>query len=270
VGGIELVVTDLDGTLWSYEQADHPDARTLAAWRTLELRGIPVVVATGRRVSTTRDPLAELGLAPCAIVLNGALALDLATGDCFHRHQFDPARAAAVLEAFRAHGLDPCVYVEHDDLDAYVSDQPSTSPSHLASLGPRAVCADLDDVVATSGVLSFGVFGLAESALRDVASTVGDHGEARVLRDTWSEHHGLTVAPVGLSKWTGVVAYCELHGVDPSRVLAIGDEVNDLELIASAAIGVAMADAPDSVLAVADHVVPPTAEGGWAVILDLV
>ena len=107
MGSVELVVTDLDGTLWSYEQAEHPDARTLDAWQSLERRGIRVIVATGRRVTTTRDPLAELGLAPPAVVLNGALALDLATGDYFHRHHFDPATASAVLDAFRSNGLDP-------------------------------------------------------------------------------------------------------------------------------------------------------------------
>jgi hydroxymethylpyrimidine pyrophosphatase-like HAD family hydrolase len=42
----------------------------------------------------------------------------------------------------------------------------------------------------------------------------------------------LAVAPAGLSKWSGVLVYCERHGVDATRVLAIGDQVNDIELIA--------------------------------------
>ena len=119
-------------------------------------------------------------------------------------------------------------------------------------------------------MLSFGVFGLEATTLHQVAAAVGSRAEARCCRDTWSELHGLTVAPVGLSKWTGVVAYCDRHGIDQERVLAIGDEVNDLELIASAAIGVAMADAPREVLDAASHVVPSAADAGWAQILDLV
>ena len=85
---IELVVTDLDGTLWAYGSEGVPHAQTLAAWRELEGRGIPVLVATGRRATTAREPLAALGLAPSAVVLNGALALDLATGYRFHRRCF--------------------------------------------------------------------------------------------------------------------------------------------------------------------------------------
>ena len=77
---IELVVTDLDGTLWAYGSEGVPHERTLAAWAELDRRGVPVLVATGRRATTAREPLAEYGLAPSAVVLNGALALDLATG----------------------------------------------------------------------------------------------------------------------------------------------------------------------------------------------
>jgi hydroxymethylpyrimidine pyrophosphatase-like HAD family hydrolase len=45
MAGIELVVTDLDGTLWSGREETHP--ATVAAWRELERRGVPVLVATG-------------------------------------------------------------------------------------------------------------------------------------------------------------------------------------------------------------------------------
>jgi HAD superfamily hydrolase (TIGR01484 family) len=268
VGSVELVVTDLDGTLWAYDSDHQPHGSTLDAWHELDRRGIPVLVATGRRVTSTREPLAALGLTPPAVVLNGALALHLATGEYFHRHHYDAADARAVLAAFRAHGLDPCVYVEHTEIDAYVSDRPSTSPEHLAIMGARAVCADLDDVVATASVLSFGVFGQDASTLSLVAAAIDPRSTPLLIADTWGGQ-ALAVAPAGLSKWTGVLVYCELHGIDPERVLAIGDHVNDVELISRAAIGVSVADGhPEAVMA-AQHVVAPAADGGWAELLDL-
>ncbi|HEX5588610.1 MAG TPA: HAD family hydrolase, partial [Acidimicrobiia bacterium] len=255
---------------WAYDSMHRPHDATLAAWHELERRGIPVLVATGRRVTSTRDPLAALGLAPSAVVLNGSLALDLATGELFHRHHYEPGDAAVVLAAFRAHGLDPCVYVEHPDIDAYVSDAPSTSPEHLSAMGSRACQADLDDIVVSASVLSFGVFGHDADVLAAIAADIDPaRSTPMILTDSWSEGSALAVAPFGLSKWTGVLAYCARHDIDPARVLAIGDEVNDVELIASAAIGVAVSDAPPSVRAVADHEVPPASAGGWAAILDL-
>jgi HAD superfamily hydrolase (TIGR01484 family) len=270
MGSVELVVTDLDGTLWAYDSIHQPHEATLDAWHELERRGIPVLVATGRRVTSTRDPLAALGLAPSAVVLNGSLALDLATGELFHRHHYEPDAAVAVLAAFRAHGLDPCIYVDHADIDAYVSDEPSTSPEHLAAMGARACLADLDAVVSSASVLSFGVFGHDADVLALVAADMdASRSTPMILTDTWSAGSALAVAPFGLSKWTGVLAYCALHDIDPGRVLAIGDEVNDVELITRAAIGVAVSDAPPVVRAAADREVPPASDGGWAKILDL-
>lgn len=264
---IELVVTDLDGSLWIHEEI-HPATR--AAWSELEARGIPVVVATGRRLTTTRDPLARWGLAPPAVVLNGALALDLATDERFHRHHYDAEAAARVLAAFRVAGLEPCVYVEHVDIEVYVGNRPSTNPGHLASFGPRAVASDLDEIVATVPVLGFGVIGHDLEPLTQVVVAIGNHAETHLSDDSQWGGDTLTVAPPGLSKWVGVLAYCERAGIDSQRVLAVGDGPNDRELLTHAAVAVVPETAFPDALALADHFVPPPGDGGWAKILDLV
>jgi hydroxymethylpyrimidine pyrophosphatase-like HAD family hydrolase len=264
---IELVVTDLDGTLWAYGSEGAPHADTLAAWAELERRGVPVLVATGRRVTTTREPLAALGLAPPAVVLNGALALHLDTGECFHRRHYDAATAPQVLAAFRAAGLDPCVYVEHAEFDVYVSATPSTSEQHLLALGSRARTSDLEEVVASVPVLSFGVFGRPEHEILRAVEGLARCADPRVTKGDFGGH-GVTVAPVGLSKWDGVLAYCLLAGIDFARVLAIGDGANDRELLANAAIALVPEDAHEDALGVAHHVVPSPAVGGWAAVLD--
>ncbi|HXY91802.1 MAG TPA: HAD family hydrolase [Acidimicrobiia bacterium] len=264
---IELVVTDLDGTLWAYGSLGVPHPRTLAAWRELERRGVPVLVATGRRLTTTREPLATHNLAPAAVVLNGALAVDLASGERFHRFTFDVDTAARVLDAFRAGDLEPCVYVEHDDYDVYIGARPSTSAEHLRALGTRAVEADLDAVVASVPVLSFGVFGKHEEEIARVLAGLARVADPRVTHGDFGGH-GVTVGPVGLSKWTGVLAYCERHGIDADRVLAIGDGANDRELLTHAAIALVPEDAHEDALGVAHQVVPSPAVGGWAAVLD--
>jgi hydroxymethylpyrimidine pyrophosphatase-like HAD family hydrolase len=266
---IDLVITDLDGTLWAYGSEGAPHTRTLAAWAELERRGIPVLVATGRRATTTREPLAALGLAPPAVVLNGALAFDLATGRCFHRHHYPADAAAGVLAAFRAAGLEPCVYVEHDDFDVYVGTRPSTSETHLRALGTRARTADLEEIVATVPVLSFGIFGNEEHVIARVVEGLRLVADPRVSHGDFGGH-GVTVAPIGLSKWIGVLAYCELAVIDPTRVLAIGDGANDRELLTNAAVALVPDDAHEDALGAAHHVVPSPAVGGWASVLDFV
>ncbi len=58
-GAIELVVTDLDGTLWERE-GEVPE-RTRRALAAVVDGDVPLLVATGRRVVSTMEPLSVLG-----------------------------------------------------------------------------------------------------------------------------------------------------------------------------------------------------------------
>src|SRR5699024_7502135 len=194
MASVSAVVTDLDGTLWHHD--DHIDATVLDAWAELERRGIPILVATGRRVTSTREPLAHFGLRPEAIVLNGALGLDLATGERFHKAPFDPHEARRVLEALRSADLSPVVYIDHPELDAYVGQHTSTHPDHLAGIGSRARIVDLDDVIGTDAVLGFSMIGIsfddAERSEQKIA------GSSEVHLDRSLDYEGLatiTIAP---------------------------------------------------------------------------
>ncbi len=265
---IELVVTDLDGTLWETPSTIHPT--TVPAVRELERRGIPLMVATGRRLASTQVPLAALGLAPPVVVLNGALAVDLATGERVHRRGFTPEDALAVLDAFLAVGLQPCAYVDHDEIEVFVGPEPSTHPDHLASFGTSAVTADLHEVVASHEILDFAVISVPPSVVEGLEDALAAVSNPHVSAERqYGGGLSVTVAPPDQSKWDGVVALCAHRGLDPSRVLAMGDGPNDLELLDSSAVAVVMADGHPEALARADHVLPRSIDGGWAGVLDL-
>jgi hydroxymethylpyrimidine pyrophosphatase-like HAD family hydrolase len=203
-------------------------------------------------------------------VLNGALAVDLGTGDRFHTAPYVPADATAVLRAYRAAGLEPCVYVDHAEVDVFVSGQPSTHPEHLAAFGPSAREADLEEIVQTVPVLMFGIMGHPVEPFAALAHALAATAETHVAGSDQYGGHSCTVTPAGLSKWIGVVAFCTRVGLDPERVLAIGDGPNDHELLAGAAIAVAPADGHPDLVRRAHHVVASPRAGGWAEILDLV
>lgn len=268
MGGIELVVTDLDGTFWHLDHDVHP--RTRAAVDELERRGIGLLVATGRRLHTTAGPLGRIGLRPPAVVLNGALGIDLATGDRFHTLAIDPAAAAGILATFRAVGVEPCIYVDHPDVEVFLAPEPGTHPQHAANLAPQARTDELERVVAEEVVLGFSILGRPFELLEPIAEGLGGHGVAHLDRSIEYEGQAaLTVTGPGISKWEGVAAWCRRAGVDPGRVLAIGDGPNDIELLAAAAVAVAPANGHASALELAAHVVGPAAGGGWADLLDV-
>lgn len=268
MAGIELVVTDLDGTLWFGHEEIHP--AVVPAWHELQRRGITVLVATGRRVGSTRTPLARLGLSPGAVTMNGALVLDLDSGVRYHQQGYTPEDAQRVLDAFRAADVVPCVYVDHPTVDVFLGPNPSTHPDHVRGLGDDAKEADLATIVSTVATLMFGIVGHDAEQLIEVSRLLAGVAETHVAGSDQYGGHSLTVTPLGLSKWVGVVEYCRHAGLDPQRVLAIGDGPNDLELLTGAAKAVVPSNACPEALLVADHVVGSARDGGWAAILDLV
>lgn len=266
-GTVGLVVTDLDGTLW--ERPDTIPERSLEAIAELDRRGVPLLIATGRRVASTRDPLAAVGLAPPAVVLNGGLGLDLGSGERFHRGGFRAGDALAVLAAFVEWDVEPCVYVDHDTRPVRVGASPSTHPEHLAGFGDEVGTDSLDRVVAEEHVLAFGVLGITGEQADGVGRSLASVATPHVAPDRQYGGHTITVAPTGGSKWDGVEAYCATRSIDSTGVLAIGDGPNDVELLDRAAVAVVPQDAHPTAHEHADHVVGRAADGGWADLLDL-
>jgi hydroxymethylpyrimidine pyrophosphatase-like HAD family hydrolase len=267
-GAVQLVVTDLDGTLADAAERIHP--ASVRAVQALEAAGIPVLVATGRRLRMACAVLDGAGLTGPAVVLDGALGLDLRDGRVFHQVVFPPGAARQVLEAFAAAGLSPCVYTDRPGVDLVVGDRPSTHPGHLARARPWVATDDLARVVEEEPVYAFAVVGRPAGRLGPVLDLVGPAGSASIVADLIYGGHTLQVRPPSVSKWSGVLAFCATHGLDPGRVLAVGDGANDLELLEGAAVACAVATADSAVLARADHVIGPPASGGWAAVLEMV
>lgn len=263
---VSLVVTDLDGTLWHTD--DHIDPDVVAAMAKVVDVGIPLLVATGRRLASTRAPLARVGLEPPAVVLNGALGVELATGERFHRAPYPTAQAVAVLAAFRSVGLDPVVYVDHPRYDVFLSETPSTNPVHVEQLGDTAAVDDLERVVGEEAVLGFSMIGVPHRDGVAAERAIGDLAQPHLDRSIdFGGYASFTAAPKGQSKWDGVVAFCAAHGLDQDRVLAVADGPNDLELLDGAAIRLVPEVAHPAALERADHVIPSAAEGGWTEVL---
>jgi hydroxymethylpyrimidine pyrophosphatase-like HAD family hydrolase len=268
-GAVQLVVTDLDGTLSDAQERIHP--ASARAIRELVAGGVPVLVATGRRLRMAAAVLEAGGVVAPAVVLDGALGVDLAAGRVFHRIAFPTEAARDVLAAFAAADLSPCVYVDRPGVDLVVDGHPATHPLHLARAFPWADRTDLPAVVESEPVFAFTVVGHPDRRrLEPVLEAIGAAGSGCIVHDLVYGGWTLQVRPPGVSKWSGVLAFCADRGLDPTRVLAIGDGANDVELLEAAAIPCAVATAAPAALARARHVLDPPTTGGWAAVLDLV
>ena len=266
---IRLVATDLDGTFWDASFVP-PKSHVVAAGDLVEA-GVTVLAATSRRPRPVRQRLSDAGLLLPAVLIDGSLGVDFRSEERFHQACFDADVALWTLLTFRAHGLDPCIYVEHPDYDVVVSGSPATCAAHLARLGSLASTGDLELTATTSAVYAFSVLGLSREQLspvfHELVRTIGS--SAILYREPVYGEFGLIVNPPGVSKWTGIEAYCWLHDIDPGEVMAVGDGLNDIPMLKQAGAAVAVRGGAPEAIAVAQHLIEPPTASGWTQILDL-
>jgi HAD superfamily hydrolase (TIGR01484 family) len=78
----------------------------------------------------------------------------------------------------------------------------------------------------------------------------------------------LEVFDPSVNKWEGVLHVARRHGITPEQIIAIGDDVNDIHMIANAGLGVAMGNARDEIKAIAGRIIGPNHEDGLAEFLE--
>ncbi len=266
--GIDLVVTDLDGTLWDRTGRVHP--RTMKALDILAAASIPVLAATGRRAGSAWPVMERNSIALPTVLLDGALGRDFGAATAFHVAGFSPEAAAELLAVLEDLGVSACINVDDPGRDVVLGERPSTHPDHVRFLEKSLREEDPWTAVRTLNVLAFTLLGGEPSSTRELAAAVTARVPVAAACSDDRTYGGLHLSfrPLGVHKWAGVLSYCAARGRDPTRVLAIGDSDNDVELLDGAAIAVVVADGSPVALERADHVVAPAAEGGWAGILE--
>ena len=78
----------------------------------------------------------------------------------------------------------------------------------------------------------------------------------------------LTSPESASTKPRGHGSWLSIAGADQSQITAAGDSYNDVPLLKAAGLRIAMGDAPDELLALADYIAPPVEEDGLAVAIE--
>jgi hydroxymethylpyrimidine pyrophosphatase-like HAD family hydrolase len=264
----KLVALDIDGTLlkWiegvgtTYEQISPP---VHAAVHRALAAGAHVVLASGRSPHGMTNIADLLDLHPAdgerlwVVASNGAVVFRYPPIDVVHEVTFDAAPAVA---AVLAHHPTALVAVEERGVGYRVN-----RPFPDGELTGEFTIADVEDLVAVP---------VSRVIIRDPDATADDfvalgarlglHGTDYVVGWTaW-----LDLAPMGVSKASGLEYVARELGIDAADVLAIGDGRNDIEMLQWAGRGVAMGQAVEEVREVADDVTATVYDEGAAVELD--
>ena len=113
------------------------------------------------------------------------------------------------------------------------------------------------------------VFGVeTEEEMEAISCALRSHPLADRFKLVRSERYLFEVLPGGISKGVGLTKLAECLGIDMSKTVAVGDYNNDIELIESAGVGIAVANACDELKAVADMITVSNDEHAIAKIIE--
>lgn len=258
--GPMLVALDIDGTLMSYDQELSEDVRDAVAG--LRAAGHHVVLASGRSLIAI-TPVAEiLGIDRGWVVAsNGAVTarLDPEEPDGYTLEDvvtFDPGPALRLLHehlpearyavedvgvGFRMNELFPDGELDGVHRVVDFDELWSGEVTRVIVRSPGSTSEQFHELVERLG-------------LDDVTYAVG-----------WTAW--MDIAPLGVTKATGLELVRRALHVQPHRTVAIGDGRNDLEMLRWAARGVAMGHADAVVQAAADEVTGSIEDDGAAHLL---
>jgi Cof subfamily protein (haloacid dehalogenase superfamily) len=255
-----LVAIDLDGTLLRGDMTISP--RTAAALDRIEQAGSRFVIVTGRPPRHAVRPLEPFGYRGEVICANGALTYDMGRATVIAQHLIPAAvladAAARLRRAIPGLGL----AVEHQD--RHVRD-PLYEVGAWRSLEDVPVLPD-DELFGRDAVKLLGrhpslseddLLVLATPAIGDIVG-VYHSGGSRLIEAT---------AP-GVSKGAALAALAGRLAIPAAGVVAFGDMVNDLPMLAWAGTSYGMANAHPDVLALVDHVIPSNEDDGVATVIE--
>lgn len=80
--------------------------------------------------------------------------------------------------------------------------------------------------------------------------------------------HILEIFAKGVDKWRGLSWLAEQHDVEPEQIAAIGDEINDVQMLQHAGCGVAMTTGINEAKQVADNIAPGNNDDGVAYAIE--
>jgi Cof subfamily protein (haloacid dehalogenase superfamily) len=259
VAAPRLAAIDLDGTLLHSDGS--VSGRTRDALAAAREQGITIVFVSARHPGSLAEVAREAGVGGLAICSNGATVYDLDGKRVVRERALETEVAAKLVRVLRERAPGIHFAVESG---AELSLEPGFNAWDWEP-PPEMHIADALELIGgpvTRLIVRHETYELEvlDALVREVAGE-----SASVLRPgEWT----VELSAVGVNKAAALAELCDELGIEAHDVIAFGDFLNDLPMLAWAGHAVAVANAHPDLIAEADEVTASNDEDGVAVVLE--
>ena len=255
---IKALFFDVDGTLINYhDHTIHPD--DLAALKKLHELGYKLFIATGRDVTV---PAESKSIEPFVNVFDGFVNSNgqqcfLTDGTMITEHPLNVDDFIAIRDVCEERHY--ALYYTLNN-ETYITEATDLVKEFNAVVGIRV--PDVRPIEPDrTHIIKACVYITPEDELKYLEP---------VMKHTFVTHSKgplVDLIPEGVGKDTGIREVCDYLGITIEQTMAFGDGENDIAMLKTAGIGVAMGIAAEEVRAAADYVTLKPEEGGIAAAL---
>lgn len=269
----DLIAIDIDGTLLTSRREVSPGTRR--ALQRAVSAGKRVALCTGRSLNSGRAAAEQVPPSTTLIFHSGALILETQDGPLLRAVNLPGGLAADLVDFCRRRGHDPLVY-EAVPESRYIWFEPPRSANgwrerYLEANADKAFQVDGLEQVLDRDPAQIAVAGMG-SSMHELEAELAEYGDrigiimsrSTLVGDYWC----MEIVPAGVSKANALAFVGERHGISAERMISIGDNFNDLDMIEYAGLGVAMGNAPAAVRRAANLVAPANDADGVAHVIE--
>lgn len=246
-----LIALDLDGTLLNDEKVI--TEKTALAIQEAKAKGHIVMIATGRPYRATALYYKQLGLTTPVVNFNGAFVHHPLQSDWQTIHEpLSLSVVKDVIDSMKDYPWNNLVAEVQDDVYVHYHDE--LMLNHFTMGKPTVTTGEIqrylnDDPTSLLIQADESNVEMIQAHLQNVhAEVVGN----RIWNSPWG--YVIEVFRNGLSKAAGLAHVSKWLDIPKERIIAFGDENNDLEMIDYAGVGIAMSNGIEELKAIADDV----------------
>lgn len=248
----KAIFCDFDGTLY---REDHTISQAnKRAIKEYTKAGGKFVISTGRLFSAIYPKLEELELDGDVIVYQGGGIFDIKSKKQIFGKFFDKDDTIAILEYIESLGEDytPMVYLNDTPYCQEFNESVGIFIS-ICVVDYKVTHKPLSQVVRESEFMPIKVVVLADD---EHCKKLVSEGREKFPQLAIMRSHQLVVEAItkGINKGEAVKWLCSKYGLSVEEVIAMGDSENDIAMIKTAGLGIAVGNAMDTVKLSADFV----------------
>ena len=266
----KLLALDMDGTVLTSDK--HVSPRTREALKTLSSKGVAISLATGRNVFELSEYREELSFVSYGILASGAIAYHFTKDEVLLSTPIPTdAVLAAVTITLEEGGIPFLSCVDGTRARSTDIARLDECGLHGYRMMYEQICNRVDDPVSwiaenPGKVVKVDIYHTQDEGCIRIRDRIVATGAPI---EVWSSEPGcMECTAKGVNKGVGLQALSERLGISLNEVVAVGDGGNDLAMLRSVGMPVAMGNASQEVLGVARLVVADNDHNGIVELID--